>query len=223
MTDSLCIWQKFLHTFQDNLVQLKTKITFCCLITFDLWLNWLSSHFTTKTRPPNGVIGLIWRSLLQRYLIMANTFPTAKTPQVNQQYEFSKRNPCKFSEKTSFSQRLLATTSSASPLKVKSKFLVWLGSKNKYRYGGISNEILNTGTGFFYLRNPRLRNAGHSLTNPYKLSPCHLQITTPYLESGTHAVKSRNWHFVGFLTLDDIAVLISLLKDLPTQRHENKW
>ena len=133
-----------------------------------------------------------------------------KTPQVNQQFEFSKRNPWKFSEKTSFSQRLLATTSSASPLKVKSKFLVWLGSKNRYRYGGISYEILNTGTGFFYLRNPRLRNAGHSLTNPYKLSPCHLQITTPYLESGTHAVKSRIWHFVGFLTLEDIAMLISL-------------
>ena len=143
-----------------------------------------------------------------------------KTPQVNQQYEFSKRNSWKFSKKTSFSQRLLATTSSASPLKLKSKFLVRLRSKNRYRYMGISYEILNTGTGFFYLRKPRLWNAGHSLTNRYKLSPCHLQITNPYLESGTHAVESRIWHFVGFLTLDDIATLISLTN--PTSRKQMK-
>ena len=110
---------------------------------------------------------------------MANTFPTAKTPQVNQQYEFSKRNPWKFSEKTSFSQRLLATTSSASPLKVKSKFLVWLGSKNRYRYGGISNEILNTGTGFFYLRNPRLQECRTQPNESLQIKPLPLTNNNP--------------------------------------------
>ena len=73
----------------------------------------------------------------------------------------------KIQQKTSFTERFLATTNSASPLKVKPKFLASLRFKDRNRYGegGTKFEILNIGF-FFGLRNPRLWNAGYNPTNP---------------------------------------------------------